>query len=629
MMHLNNEMTTDLGSMGNDTLSAITPTQRLCRNDVQFPLTTPRKRHPSIPLIHAVTEDGQSSGIPRHNTKVLERKSYHEMPSSTECANSESIGLPDAAAKNRPSDQRLNLQDLPEEIQKRILDYIFGDLRPVNAASSSTGLSHRMRHPRRKAVSELALISPDMRTMVQERIYRHIKIKGTRVGLRESQTWFQSRPHLAEYVRHIEYWVPVWGDKAAAMPMMQQLPLLQQQQQPQQQPELGLFESLAEIGHDYPGVQFKLSNSSATLDQIFDHLSRLFSSSSIFTLEGGHCKNSNMIQQFKSNLFGSYMNQRLRILPNIRVFAMRGAWNIMRSSEDWATIIEALPCLTEWHCGYAKPRLEAYSTINEICLRLPHNLRHVDISLDSMFGKDDTTLTSSPDRRGHHICEQLGRVAPRLESFSYTGKICECFWTSVLETLEHDKSRTSTLKALDIVVKSCCRQRVKSRDTVTGDVLVEEIGGIMADGAGISNLVFINAFERLVMCAIDGLVAMPLLQHVKIRYIDLDSPCQQLNPYWHLDETTVTGIWNDRIVEKLNEKRPDLHYDVLEDGISVENATAIKKADDMHNGWVRPSTANLGPLPSTQGVHALYPRVIPRGINTSSYRILQEARTPA
>lgn len=617
-MHLTKEMSTSADLLRDETLNMITPTQRLCRDDVQFPLTTPRKRHPSIPLLHAATEDGQSSGIPRHTTKASHHDDRRIKPASQDCDDASLANSQNNCTKDIPSDRQLNFQDLPEEIQKRILDYIFGDLRPVNAASSSTGLSHRMRHPRRKAVSELALISPDMRIMVQERIYRHIKIKGTKVGLRESHTWFQSHPHLADYVRHIEYWVPVWGDKAAALPIAPQ-------PQPNQQ-ALGLFENVGEVGHDYPGLQFKLSNSSATLDQIFDHLGNLFSSSSIFTLEGGHCKNSNMIKHFKSNLFGSYMRQRLRILPNIRVFAMRGAWNIMRSFEDWNTINDALPCLTEWHCGYAKPRLEAYATINEILLRLPRTLRHVDISLDSMFGKDDTILGSSPDKRGHHVCEQLGRIAPRLESFSYTGKVCECFWTSALEALEHDKSRPSTLKSLDIVVKSCCRQRVKSRDTVTGDVFIEEIGGIMADGAGISNLVFINAFERLIMGAIDGLVAMPSLRYVKVRYIDLDSPCQQLNPYWHVDNTTLTGIWNDRIVEKLSEKRPDLHYDVLEDGIGSESAATAKKVETSDDGWVRASIASVGGVPNTSAVNALYPRVIPRAINTSSYRILQEAR---
>ncbi|KAK5090333.1 hypothetical protein LTR05_000505 [Lithohypha guttulata] len=613
-----------------DTLSAAmsnsTPGQRMSRNDVHFPLTTPRKRNPSIPLTHAVTEDGQGSGVARLLTSSAYSLTLQDNLNSQKHKATDPTmnGAEEERANPTQSTRHTNFPDLPEEIQNRILDYIFGDLRPVNAASTSTSLSHRMRHPRRKAVSELALVSPDMRIMVQERIYRHIKIKGTKVGLRDSQTWFQSHPHLAGYVRHIEYWVPVWGDKANVISVEQQRQ--QQQQQLQQQIGYGLLEGTNEHG-DFPGLQFKLSNSSATLDQIFDHLGNLFPSTSIFTLEGGHCKNSNMIKHFKNNLFGQYMNQQLRVLPNIKVFAMRGAWNVMRSFEDWNTINEALPCMTEWHCGYAKPRAEAYTTINEILLRLPSGLRHVDISLDSMFSKDDTVLGSSPEKRGHHVCEQLGHIAPRLESLSYTGKVCECFWTAALEASEHDKSRSHSLKSLDIVVKSCCRQRIKSQDIVTGDILVEEIGGIMADGAGISNLVFINAFERLVMGAIDGLAAFHALQHVKLRYIDLDSPCQQLNPYWHLEDGIVTGIWNDKIVEKLNDSCPELRYDRLEDGIETEHTGSTKKNEMYDDVWPRESAGHAGHLPNTTGPSALYPKIIPKSINTASYKIISDART--
>lgn len=537
------------------------------------------------------------------------------------------------STKTTPDETKsTSIQHLPEEILRRILDYILGDLRPVNAASTSTGLSHRMRHPRRKDVSELALVCSELRAMVQERIYRHIKIKGTRMGLRESQEWFQEHPHLARHVRHIEYWVPVWGDKAAVPNTA-----VQQQQQQAQQAQNGLHplqNDFGEITPDFQGIQFRLSTYSATLSQIFDHLGSLFPRSSIFTLEGGHCKNSNKIKHFTSNLFTKYMTQQLRVLPNIKVFAMRGAWNIMRSFNDWNVIQEALPCLTEWHCGYAKPRPEAYNTINEILRQqLPPALRYLDISLDSMFSKEDSILGSTPDRKCHHICEQLGHIAPRMESLSYTGRICEGFFAAAIDAIEQDKSRPILLKRLDIVVKSCCRQRVKTRDFVTGDVVVEELGGIMADGAGIGNLVFINAFERLVMGCLGGLNAIPTLERVKIRYIDLDSPCQQLNPYWTLEGNTVTGIWNDRIVERLSDLRKGLNYERLEDGIGGENCNGRgKKEEDEEEerlGWTRGFGGygvGVGGPGGGQGLGALYPRVVPKSINTASYKVIADAR---
>lgn len=525
-----------------------------------------------------------------------------------------------------------SIRDLPDEILRRILDYILGDLRPVNAASTSTGLSHRMRHPRRKDVSELALICPELRAMVQERIYRHIKIKGTRVGLRDSQEWFQEHHHLARHVRHIEYWVPVWGDKAAVPNTVSQ----QQQQQAQHQNGLhALQNDFGEIAPDFQGIQFRLSTYSATLSQIFEHLGSLFPTTSIFTLEGGHCKNSNMIKHFTSNLFTKYMKQQLRVLPNIKVFAMRGAWNIMRSFDDWNVIQEALPSLNEWHCGYAKPRPEAYNTINEVLLQIPTTVRHLDISLDSMFSKEDGILGSSPDRKGGHLCEQLGRIAPRLESLSYTGRVCEGFFTAAMEAIEQDRSKPISLKRLDIVVKSCCRQRVKTRDLVTGDDFVEELGGIMADGAGIGNLVFISAFERLVMGCLDSLTAIATLERIKIRYIDLDSPCQQLNPYWTLEGNTVTGIWNDRIVERLGEVRKGLSYERLEDGIGGESCNGCGKKDDEDEeddrlGWTRGLGGYGGGMAghhgNDSGASALYPRVIPKSINTHSYKVIADAR---
>lgn len=594
-----------------ETLTSQTPVQRLSRNDVHFPLTTPRKRNPSIPLLnHAATEDGQSSsGIPRLRTAPIpDTPQSQSSPAKADATNDDSVQKQTA---DTSSQRQLGLEELPDEIKNRILDYIFGDIRPVNASSSSTGLSHRMRHPRRKAVSELALVSHDLRNMVQKRVYRHIKIKGTKTGLRESQDWFQTRSHLAQHVRHIEYWVPVWGDKAAAL------------NNATQQYGLGFLTDQADGAHDFPGVQFKLSTYSATLSQIFDHLALLFPSSSIFTLEGGHCKNSNMIKHFNSNLFDKFLKNSLRKLPNIKVFAMRGAWNIMRSFEDWNVLQEALPCLTEWHCGYAKPRSEAYITISEILLQLPPTMRRVEISLDSMFSKDESVLGSSPDKTGHHLCEQIGKVAPNLESFSYTGKVCECLWTAAIETLEQDRTRISPLHSVNLIVKSCCRQRIKTRDPVTGDVLVEEVGGIMADGTGIGNLVFINSFERLVMGALDLLAASPQVSQVRMRYIDLDSPCQQLNPYWNYEKGRVTGVWNDRIVERLAEVRPFAQYDMLEDGIGHEDSAELSRKEDDVFSWTQ--NALVGAVTSN-AASALYPRTIPKSINTNSYRVISEAR---
>lgn len=586
-----------------NSLHHFTPVSRLSRSDVHFPLTTPRKRAPSITSISDVNmQDGQTIGHLTIRAKGTSPILEADTPSPTD----------EEMSDNGEPKSGLSISDLPLEVQGKILDFIFGEVHAVNVASTSlngVSVSHTMRHPRRKAVSELALVSQEWRELVQERIYRHIKIKGTRPGIEESTLYFYSHSHLTKYVRHIEFWVPVWGDKAATIEHHAAMH--------RYQPGHTFADEMS--AHELLGFQFNLSHSSATLAEIFGHIKEFFPAARIFTLEGGHCKRSNMIRHFQNILF---KKQELEQLPNIRTFAMRGAWNIMRSYEHWRTIEQALPNVEEWHCGYAKPRQEAYTTINEILVRLPLQLRHVNISLDGMYSKDDTTLGSNSLLSGMHLCEQLGRIAPHLESLAYTGKICECFWISAVD--EASKTKQNKLQALEIVVKSCCRQRITNVHHETGETIVEELGGIMADGAGITNLVFIRAFERLVSSTVDSLPVFPALNQIRIRYIDLDSPCALLNPYWHLKQNRVLGVWNEEIVEKLGEVRPGTLYDELGDGLNNDSLESVKKEDDAMDWRNASSVVGGGPVISPGG--GLYPKKKPRSIKTSSYRVIAETR---
>ena len=72
----------------------------------------------------------------------------------------------------------LRFENLPNEIHEAILDHLFG----VRASTLSTTApansgarcwNKALRHPRRKALSNLALVSPVWRPLIQERIYRH------------------------------------------------------------------------------------------------------------------------------------------------------------------------------------------------------------------------------------------------------------------------------------------------------------------------------------------------------------------------------------------------------------------------------------------------------------------------
>lgn len=615
------------------------PPSKASRSDVAFPLLTTRKRAPSMTsardlIAPSYDQDGLTVG-------VLTIRATNTSVQDAEWSKQRGDEYMEEGGPET-SNSQLSLNDLPLEVQGKVLDFIFGDMHSVYAGSTSLrgkSVSSLMRHPRRKAVSDLALVSSTWRHLVQERIYRHIKIKGTRAGLKESEEFFCNHSHLTRLVRHIEFWVPVWGDKTSFDDRTLN-PLLGPGH-----PFGGsnAFHQLANFpAHerdlmptiDPLNFSFKLCAYSATLSEIFSHISCFFPYSRVFTLEGGHCKKSNMIRQFPKALFPS-PNQRLEQLPNIRTFAMRGAWNIMREYPHWKTIEKALPKLEEWHCGYAKPRYEAETTINEILVRLPLHLRHVNISLDGSYSKDLGTLPSSfpntpiGSQASCHLCDNLGRVIPRLESLAFTGKICECLWSSAISALLQQREEPR-LKHLELVVKSCCRQRVTVVDPETGDMLVHELGGVIADGAGITNLVFIKAFERLVLKTVEALPLFPSLEYVRIRFIDLDSPCTLLNPYWLLEKNKVYGVWNEEIVERLSELRPGTSYVELGDGIEIAGryhkraasnpaSTGTGAAADAFGGTVA-ATSVIGPSCS------LYPKTKPKSIKTSSYKIIAEAR---
>lgn len=81
---------------------------------------------------------------------------------------------------------RTTLNDLPPEIQDAIIGHLSGSLH--SAASGGQFETHGvrnwnmvMRHPRRKQLSDLALVTEVWRGLVQQRLYRHSKPAETRM----------------------------------------------------------------------------------------------------------------------------------------------------------------------------------------------------------------------------------------------------------------------------------------------------------------------------------------------------------------------------------------------------------------------------------------------------------------
>lgn len=350
---------------------------------------------------------------------------------------------------------------------------------------------------------------------------------------------------------------------------------------------------------------FQYASHNATLQDIFGHVKVLFPDARILTLEGGHCKKPPMIRHFENDLLGQ---KRFEVLPNIQTFVMRGSWNIMREYSHWCNIEKALPNVREWHCAYAKPKAEGYCTIGRILTNLPKTMTHVNISLEGFYNKEGSSPSwwNVGSQTDLHLCQTLGRVAPQLESLSYTGRICACFFTSARQAMENSTVETK-LKSLDLVVKSCCRERKKMRslDQLNANNAPNSSSvSILEDGTGITNLAFIKAFEKLTVSAVRSIDTLLALDYIRIRFIDLDSACPLLNPYFQLLNDECSGLWNDEILEILEEVRPSAQYYELSDGIYPQYST----------------NDNI--------VGAIFPRTRPRAIKASTYRIISDTSKP-
>lgn len=337
------------------------------------------------------------------------------------------------------------------------------------------------------------------------------------------------------------------------------------------------------------GCNYRLSSHNATLEDIFRHVGCFFPEAKILTLEGGHCKKPPMIRHFQSEPWGPSEHRRFQVLPNIETFVMRGAWNIMRNYQHWHNLSLALPNIREWNCAYAKPKLEGYNTIAKVLLNIPKTLCHVSISLEGLYNKDSSQSSWFNEGQDEgHLCRLLGEVAPYLGSLSFTGNVCSSFFTTIQESTI-DSQVDSKLQSLDLVVKTCCREKAPDDNTSPMD-----------DVLGIANMKFIESFEALVVSAIRSLDTLVNLEYLRIRVIDLDSVCALLNPYFQLQNNKCTGLWSEWILQTLNEVRPDTHFEELSDGIFPQYDA------------------------NQQLIGAVYPRSRPGSIRAGAYRIIAD-----
>ncbi len=446
---------------------------------------------------------------------------------------------------------RLTLDKLPAEIHECILDHLFGyrvsptspsslSVPSVNARSWSTAL----RHSRRKELSNLAFVCPLWRDLVQERLYRHIKLKATVDGANEVMSFFADRLHLRMYVKHIEIWFPVF--------------------QPKFHPTIPGDTSLALPTVSPEGIAsatYALPTDNATLEEVFYLVSTALPEVRVMTLEGGERKKAPHVKFTLPTIPSE--QRRLPPVPSVRTLIIKGQWNIIRSSRDWDAISYALPNLEEWHGTYAKPKSKSYLSMASILEALEPKITKLNLCLECDYRREMTCppyyLKVSEQL---HWCEKMAKAASNLEHLSYTGRVCHGFFDILAK---YSNPRTTRLRTIDLTVKNCCRKNAQWNES----------------GSGITDMHFINAFEQLVLGGIRSLERLKSVELLRIRYVDLgmgshvlypldrlltdgiDSPVPPLNPYFIIRDGWCSGVWSDMIVAEINRVRPDIRFEEM------------------------------------------------------------------
>jgi hypothetical protein len=387
------------------------------------------------------------------------------------------------------------LCNLPIEIHECILDHLFGArlstssrISPADVSRSLRSWNTKLRHCRRREVSDLALVSKKWRELIQDRLYRHIKIKGTKESIDQAVLWFLRKPHLTPYVKHIETWFPVFQQKSVADRTLRG-PSVTPNRPPTHVNEFNEPTQLA---------VFHSPHNNCTLEDVFRFIQLTFGEACVLTLEGGERKKPPMVKQFAEDR----TDQKLPVLHTITTLVTKGQWNLLRTNDDFQVIANALPNVHEWHGSYAKPKSKSYICMATIFPYIPENITHLNIVLESDYRREAICPTFYRKVNVNmHFCSEMARAIPTLEHFAYTGRVCSSFFDNAVA---HSNKRTTRLKTVDLTVKNVCRQQYQWND-----------------GSGITDMNFILAFESLVLSACRSLNVLARLEFLRIKFIDL------------------------------------------------------------------------------------------------------------
>ena len=381
--------------------------------------------------------------------------------------------------------------------------------------------------------------------------------------------WFHRHPHLRQYVRHVECWVPVWecskptaADVHVAHVLPQNESLDGNNNIPGAWPGVGAIAQASITS--FPKSGPRQHSQKASLWDIFECVQRYFPDAFAITIEGGSCKNSTAI------LHQPCLNRRppliklepLPVLPKVTTLVLKGAYNAMRNNHHYTNLVQALPSLREWYFAYAKPKREAYKNLCNSLQRFPTAITHLNLCFDGLNVNNKTTAAQlmsldTPHKSArdkclellpdYHLCQALGKVLPQLEHLTYSGPICnEVFKTSLrVVTAARANSKEPHLKSIDLILRCCCSM----------------------PKVGVPHYAtFIEAFESLVVCCLSSLATFKTCKDIRIRYIDFDCPLPTPNPYFQIKNgKQVSGLWSNEILETLAKVIPEASYESLEE----------------------------------------------------------------
>ena len=178
-------------------------------------------------------------------------------------------------------------------------------------------------------------------------------MKGTAPALVACERWFNLNPHLIGHVRHFEVWFPVW----------EKLSLAKLSNIGSAEPEMRVIWADGEQSRISAAPQgiYQQSSKNASLCRVLTMVKDLFKDTYIITLEGGHCKNSKMIEYFDQT------HTVMPVLDKVRTLILKGSYNIIRGANEVEALFQSFPNVHQWQASYARASQESYLSMYSHC----------------------------------------------------------------------------------------------------------------------------------------------------------------------------------------------------------------------------------------------------------------------